>query len=111
MLDIINKHVPTLALKRRQLMTKDAYGIVDTSGFLKEVDYFIENVLSADDAVKSYLLGVDTGDYAATLSAMTAQSDAMLKRSRDGKKVAQSAIDELNSKTSDIRNKMEKKSR
>lgn len=108
MLDIINKHVPTLAVKYRQLMTEDAYGIVDTSGFLKEVEYFIENVLSADDAVKSYLLGVDTGDYGATLSAITAQKDALLKQSEKGK-AEQSEIDELNSKVSDIRNKMEKR--
>jgi len=62
MLGIINKHLPTLAIRQQQLVTTDAYGVIDVSAFNAEIDYFIEKVLWADEDVKSYLGGVDTGN-------------------------------------------------
>lgn len=95
MLALIDKHIPALALKQQQLTSKDAYGIVDVSAFSNEVDYFIERVLGADSDVKSYLGGVDSGNYDATISALSRQMDEGILKQSQGGKVAQSEIDKM----------------
>lgn len=84
MVEIIKNHVPTLAVKYRQLIIQDAYGVVDVSPFIKEVDYFIEKVLCADQDVRSYLGGVDSGNIDAVYSAITAQQNAINEKHSKG---------------------------
>jgi restriction system protein len=104
---LIINHVSTLAVKNHQLISKDAYGIVDVSGFSKEMDYFIEKVLSADCDVKSYLGGMDAGNFDETMSGLSAQMDAWklwrLKQPK-GSKISQSEID-VAAKLADISKK------
>jgi restriction system protein len=97
MLSIIDQHLPALAVKQQQLMTKDAYGVVDVSAFLKEVDYFIEKVLSAEQDVRSYLGGVDSGNIDAVYSAITAQLNAINEKHSKGDS-AKSELDKVNAK-------------
>lgn len=42
---LIDQHIKTLAVKKKQLSTKDAYGIVDNSKWIEEAKYFMENIL------------------------------------------------------------------
>lgn len=97
MLDVIAKHLPTLAIKHEQTTFKDAYGVWDASQWIKEVDYFVEKVLTGDAVVKSYLGGVDSGDYDKTMAAISRQiAEWSLKQSK-GIEVSPSKIDNLKS--------------
>lgn len=42
---LIEKHIVTLALKRRQLLVADEYGVVDSNAWLSEINRFYTNVL------------------------------------------------------------------
>ena len=57
--EIITKHLPALAVKHQQSITQDSYGVVDVSGWDKEIDYFIDKVIWPD--VGDYLGGIDLG--------------------------------------------------
>lgn len=58
----IKEHLPALALKHKQTLTKDEYGVVDISRWAAEVDYFIDKVLWRDPMLASYLGGIDSVD-------------------------------------------------
>jgi restriction system protein len=42
---VMEEHLHTLAARRLVLVKKDRYGVVDMGGWMKEVKYFMENVL------------------------------------------------------------------
>lgn len=42
---LIEKHIATLALKRRQLLVADEYGVVDSNAWLNEINRFYTSVL------------------------------------------------------------------
>lgn len=45
---IIQKHIDTLKIKYSQLVYYDDYGIIKDRKFMKELDYFIDNVICAE---------------------------------------------------------------
>jgi HJR/Mrr/RecB family endonuclease len=52
---IINEHIKTLSLKRKQTVKKDDYGNVFDDKWLGEIEYFINNVLCKDERIKKML--------------------------------------------------------
>ncbi|MBI5626223.1 MAG: restriction endonuclease, partial [Nitrosomonadales bacterium] len=96
--EIITKHLPTLAIKHQQAITQDSYGVVDVSGWDKEIDYFIDKVLWPE--VGAYLGGTDLGR---SLDAILAELDKI--NAPNAGKTPQATIDKLNAEIDLIKRK------
>lgn len=97
MLELISSHLPALRIKYRQSVFLDAYGILDTTQWTKEIDYFIDKVLPSDAIVSSYLFGLDFGDPLITMDAVTSEIEKLKLRKAQGIHVAQAKFDGLKS--------------
>lgn len=53
--EIINEHIKALSLEFSKLTRKDAYGNIIYDKWLKELDYFIENVLCKNPKIWQYI--------------------------------------------------------
>jgi len=51
----INSHVKTLSLKRKQTLINDSYGNILDNKWRAAIDYFIDNVLSKEQRIKTIL--------------------------------------------------------
>ena len=97
MLELISSHLPALKMKYSQLVFPDAYGILDTSQWTKEIDYFIDKVLASDAVVGPYLSGIDFLDPLKTMVSITSEIEKVRLKQAQGIKVPQAKIDVLNS--------------
>ncbi|MDD5125574.1 MAG: hypothetical protein PHT85_13420, partial [Methylovulum sp.] len=52
---VINEHIATLSLKRKQMIMRDDYGNVFDDKWQREIDYFIDKVLKKDQRLKDLL--------------------------------------------------------
>lgn len=73
----IKEHLPALALKHKQTLTKDGYGVVDFSRWAAEVDYFIDKVLWRDPMLASYLGGIDSVDPKESIDSLSIRGNEL----------------------------------
>lgn len=52
---LLNTHIKKLALKKRQTTHKDDYGNIINDNWIKELNYFIDNVLQKNQNIDAYL--------------------------------------------------------
>lgn len=82
--ELIEQHLSVLALKNQQTLVRDEYGVLDTSKWVAEIDYFIDKVLLADLYVRPYIFGVDTLDPNESLESLNRQADELIAKGQNG---------------------------
>ncbi len=101
--ELIQQHIKVLAIKWQQTITKDAYGVLDASGWNSERDYFFHKVLFTDPDLFPYLSGAASGNYTDSEVHIDAQIAAVLAKQAKGERVPQHELDSIETKVNNLK--------